>query len=156
MWETIALITVAISEVPCCSMNDITEICVSWRTQEAQMATSSLWHNEDAKLRAHKGEATPLEQINHQSQSHSQEMVNAESEGILNPPCQGLWGKRLLKNELWALWVIYVYVWVYRGSRNNRVNPHSACELGEQDEILLITWCVCNWVYGRNVCFLWR
>lgn len=40
--------TIAISEVPCPSMRDIAEICVSGRTSEAQMATSSLGYNEDA------------------------------------------------------------------------------------------------------------
>lgn len=48
MWEAIALITVANSEVPCPSMSGIAEICVGGRTPEAQMANSSLGHNEDA------------------------------------------------------------------------------------------------------------
>lgn len=154
MWEAIALITIAISEVPCCSMRDIVEISVSGRTPEAKMATSSLGHNEDGNWGLTKRRPLPWSKsiINHKVILRNGKYRVG---GILNPPCQG-YGENYCWRMLQALWVIYVYICVYSGSRNNRANAQSVCELGEQEQILLTTWCVCNWVSCRKTYFLWR
>lgn len=156
LWWAIALIIIAVSEVHFTSMRRAglcRDLC-EWRNAggtDGKLQARAQW---TCKPRVTKGRLLPWSgSVSHQSQSHHQAVVNAVSEGILNAPRQRLWGELLLNNELRILRVIYVYI---GDSRNNRRSPHTTCELGEGELILLTTSCIHNCVYCRNTCFLWR
>lgn len=65
------------------------------------MVSSRQGHNGDANQGFTKERLLSWSRLgSHQSGSHHQAMVNAVSEGMLNPPRQGLWRELLLSNEL--------------------------------------------------------